>query len=187
MWSGGRAQSVALWRRWKARRLIHIESLKWVFKLRFLAHTLLFQVQWRVNTTAPMTLNVCVCVYFCMILTGDRVRGQLLEKTDRGGDQGISQVEDLLQEEGEHFFPFIVSLHCSQRILIPSEEPYFCSRATMSSCLCFRVTGPDITGWTDVFWHTLQLKHSVLFGNVFVFQRKHICIKFTCNFIHLSI
>lgn len=42
------------------------------------------------------------CVYFHLTSSGDRAGGQLLEAKDWGGDQGVSQVEDLLQEEGEH-------------------------------------------------------------------------------------
>lgn len=47
--------------------------------------------------------RVFACVYFHLTSSGDRAGGQLLEAKDWGGDQGVSQVEDLLQEEGERF------------------------------------------------------------------------------------
>lgn len=47
--------------------------------------------------------RVFTCVYSHLASSGDRAGGQLLEAKDRGGDQGVSQVEDLLQEEGERF------------------------------------------------------------------------------------
>lgn len=47
--------------------------------------------------------RVFTCVYFHLTSSGNRAGGQLLEAKDWGGDQGVSQVEDLLQEEGEHF------------------------------------------------------------------------------------
>lgn len=37
----------------------------------------------------------------CFTLTGNCVGRQLLEEEDWGGDQGVPQVEDLSQEEGE--------------------------------------------------------------------------------------
>lgn len=61
------------------------------------------------------------CVYFHLPSSGDRAGGQLLEAKDWGGDQRVSQVEDLLQEEGERFilnavFPENRSKPCSDTI-----------------------------------------------------------------------
>lgn len=55
--------------------------------------------------------------------TGDYIRGQLLEEKDRGRDQGVSQVEDLLQEEGEHSsLPHYIFNQCY----------YFCSDCSVT-------------------------------------------------------
>lgn len=58
----------------------------------------LYQIIMQIQETLYQRLNVWC---FCILVTGYCTGGQLLEAKDRGGNQGVSQVEDLLQEEGK--------------------------------------------------------------------------------------
>lgn len=133
-WRRGRSLCVGLSHRWRARRLTHTGSLKWV--IRDIIRIMYFSVKtvqaalhntfFQLYLASDKTKNI-VCFtgfqvvhlslkekyrfnllrgfhawFYFFIPAGNRLRGQLLEEKDWSGDQRVSQVEDLLQEEGGH-------------------------------------------------------------------------------------